>query len=238
VNFFLQSLIAFLPRQYRKVVLRGGEVSPGPAIASGVAQVLVCFDLLVRYYFAFANQLLRTVPDQVTYGAYSSSGEPGLMGIGVLLLSFVLQPLTIPLAYLVCEGASRILGAVLMGEIRGSLVLWLVAVGQARVEAWREEKKLGARVADEVAATDEGLRIASCRAKVDWDEWVTISHRQVLYEVAAQEVGVPPRPFVYLLRPKPEFKVIRGLRHYSPEEGLKGQEPHVPSGLVSAAPLQ
>lgn len=222
MNFIVQSLIAFLPKGYRLKLLRGGEVPPEAAIASGVAQILIFFYLLVRYYLAFSHHWLRAAPDEVTYGAYSSSGEPGLMGVGVFMLfSFVLQPLTMLLLYLVIEGASRSLGVVLSGEIRGNLLLWLVEIGQEKVEAWREQKRLGPRVVDEVVATEDELRIASCRAKADWDERVTIAYQQGLYEVAAQEHGVAPRPFIYVLRKKPEFKVIRGLRQYSPDEGVR-----------------
>ena len=50
---------------------------------------------------------------------------------------------------------------------------------------------------------------------------MTVSYEDQLYEVASQEEGTPPRRFVYLLRPKPDHKVVRGLHHYDPEEALK-----------------
>ncbi len=222
MNFSLQSLIAFLPLQYRKVVLRGGEVSRGPAMFSGAVEVAIAMDLLIRHYFAYANHWLSGVPDPVWMGGYSATGEPSMMGLGVfMLIGFLVQPLTLVLLYFAAEGGSRGLAAAMVGEVRGSLPFWLVAVARNKFEAWREEKRLGPRVADEVAATEEGLRIASCRQKADWDERVTIAYQQVMYEVAGEQAGEAPRQFVYLLRKKPEFKVIRGLRHYSPDEGLR-----------------
>ncbi len=219
MNFFFQSLIAFLPLQYRKAVLRGGEVSRGPAMFSGAVEVAIAMDLLIHHYFAFAYHYLNGMPLEVYNGGMMNSGEASLIGLGAfVLVGFVLQPLTIVLLYFAAEGGSRGLAALLVGEIRGSLPFWLVAFARNKTEAWREEKRLGPRVADEVASTDDGLRIASCRPKDDWNDRVTISYRQGLYEVAGQETGSGPRPFVYLLRPKPEFKVIRALRYYAPDE--------------------
>jgi hypothetical protein len=228
MNFLLQALIAFLPRQYRKVVLRGGEVSRGPAMASGAAEVLLAMDLLIHHYFAYANHWLSRVPDRVWMGGFSAEGEPSMMGLGVfMLVGFLLQPLTIILLYFAAEGGSRGLAALMAGEIRGSLPIWLLAFARNKMEAWREEKKLGPRIADEVEKTaPEGdeLRIASCRPKPDWNDRVTISYQQALYEVASQETGPGPRPFVYLLRPRPEYKVIRALRYYVPDEVLKAKK--------------
>jgi hypothetical protein len=225
MNFILQSLIAFLPREYRRKLLHGGEVSPNAAIASGVVQCVIFFDLLMHYYFSFAHHWLGSVPEEVSYGAYSSAGETGMMGVGVfLLVAFVLQPLTLFLLYLVIEGVSRVLGVVFSGEVRGSLLIWLVAVAREKLEARKEEAKLGPRIADaveKISGEADGLRIASCRPKADWDDRVTIAYQQGLYEIAGQETGVAPRPFVYVLRHKPEYKVIRGLRHYAPDEVLR-----------------
>jgi hypothetical protein len=228
MNFFFQSLIAFLPRQYRKVVLRGGEVSRGPAMVSGAVEVFLAMDLLIHYYFGFANHWLNRVPLEVYNGGMMNSGEASLIGLGAfVLVGFVLQPLTIVLLYFAAEGGSRGLAALMAGEIRGSLPIWMVAFLQNKVEAWREEAKLGPRISDHVEKMprdSNDLRIASCRPKPDWDDRVTISYQQALYEVGSQETGSAPRPFVYLLRPKPEYKVIRALRYYAPDEVLKAKE--------------
>ena len=194
MDFFLQSLIAFLPLQYRKVVLRGGEVARGPAMFSGAVEVVIAMDLLIHYYFAYAHHWLSGVPDPVWMGGFSATGEPSMMGLGVfMLVGFLLQPLTLVLLYFAAEGASRGLAAVMAGEIRGSLPIWLLAVARNKMKAWREEKKLGPRITDQVEKTaPEGtdLRVASCRPKPEWDERVTISYQQTLYEVASQETGL------------------------------------------------
>ena len=192
---------------------------------SGAVEVALAMNLLIHHYFAYANHWLRGVPDPVWMGGFSATGEPSMMGLGVfMLVGFLVQPLTIVLLYFAVEGASRGLAALMVGEIRGSLPFWAVAFARNKIETWREEKKLGPRIADQIEKTlpdGNELRIASCRPKPDWNDRVTISYQQALYEVAREETGAEPRPFVYLLRPKPEYKVIRALRYYAPDEVLK-----------------
>ena len=225
MNIFVASLLAFLPERSRRAWLHGSGVPAIAGILSGAAELLVFFDLLIHHYFAFANHWLRAVPDPVWMGGFSSEGEPAMMGLGVfVLIGFVLQPLTTVLLYFSLEGAVRMVAAVLSGEVAGSLPFWLIAFAQGKAEAWREEAKMGPRIADQVEKLESeagDLRVASCRPKPDWDDRVTISYQQMLYEVAKQENGVRPRPFVYLLKRKPEYKVIRALRHYHPEEVLR-----------------
>ena len=82
---------------------------------------------------------------------------------------------------------------------------------------------LGARVTDKVEpveSADVKLRIHSCRQKTDWDQRITIFYNEQLYEVAGTETGAAPRRYIYLLRPKPANKIVRGTYHYSPNEAL------------------
>ena len=69
------------------------------------------------------------------------------------------------------------------------------------------------------------LRISSCRPKGNWDKWMTVMYEEKLYEIAAAELGQPPRPYLYLLRTKPESKVIRGLHRYDPNEVFQEEWP-------------
>jgi hypothetical protein len=85
---------------------------------------------------------------------------------------------------------------------------------------------LGVRVADEVEpvqSEDVKLRVRSCRQKPDWDQRITIFYNEQLYEIAGTEKGTAPRRYVYLLRPKPASKIVRGTYHYSPTEALSRQ---------------
>ncbi len=64
------------------------------------------------------------------------------------------------------------------------------------------------------------LRIASCREK-PWDNLITISYEDRLYEVAEERVEEGPRPFLYLLRFQPANKIVRRIHRYDPYEALR-----------------
>jgi hypothetical protein len=64
------------------------------------------------------------------------------------------------------------------------------------------------------------LKIRSCRRK-QWSYLTTILYNDQLYVLHGEESGLAPRRFVYLLRCKPEQKVVRGLQCYDPEEPLR-----------------
>jgi hypothetical protein len=90
------------------------------------------------------------------------------------------------------------------------------------------EYQLGPRICDLVVAAPEGkqeydLEIASCRPK-DWNQSLTISYGDHLFELAEISKAEAPRRFVYRLRKAPVSKVVRGLHLYDPLEGT-GEEP-------------
>ncbi|HEY5163101.1 MAG TPA: hypothetical protein VII81_08820, partial [Terriglobales bacterium] len=65
---------------------------------------------------------------------------------------------------------------------------------------------------------DFALVIASCRPK-PWNNMTTISYEEKLYELAREAQAQPPRRWVYILRKRPESKIIRGaLYQYRPDE--------------------
>lgn len=68
------------------------------------------------------------------------------------------------------------------------------------------------------------LRIASCREK-PWDNLLTISYEDRLYEVAEERVDEGPRPFLYLLRFQPANKIVRRIHRYDPYETLRQPQP-------------
>jgi hypothetical protein len=139
-------------------------------------------------------------------------------------MEYMILPVTLLLIYFLIEGLVRFSAALVTGEVVGTMPLHLVAWARARVRQMAAERALGPVVADEVQA-GEGhdcvLRVLSCRPKEGWNHLMTVSYNDVLYEVASQQAGTPPRRYVYLLRFKPEHKVVRGLHLYDPEEVLK-----------------
>ncbi len=135
-------------------------------------------------------------------------------------LEYFFTPRTWPLAFFFFDGSFRLLAAI-GGQALGTLPLYFVAWIQGWFERRSARRRLGPLVADLVERGDGSrfeLRISSCRPRRNWDKWMTVLYEEKLYEIAAAELGAPPRPFVYLLRAKPEWKVIRGLHRYHPNE--------------------
>ncbi len=136
-------------------------------------------------------------------------------------LEYVFHPHALLLGYFFAEGIIRFVVALVSGESLGTLPLCLLAWTQARITTQAEKRKLGPRVADIVERGDGenfDLRIASWQEKEDWENPITISYRDDLYEILAREKSAPPRPFVYLLKRKPASEIIRLLYYYYPEE--------------------
>jgi hypothetical protein len=95
-----------------------------------------------------------------------------------------------------------------------------VSLKERLAQSWRREAP---PVADEVEPGDGSefdLRIASCREK-PWDHLLTVSYEDRLYELAEEQPGEPPRPFLYLLRFHPANKVVRRIHRYDPYETLR-----------------
>lgn len=215
----LQQVACLLPRRYRKNV----EVTAMSATTSGVVQLFLCLGLFIYRYLHFSGaQVFGNT--RVMLKAAEVGGETAMMGSGIFVLAvYLFQPITILLAYLACEGALRLVAANITGEVVPNLLLSAVSLIHEKLGARASELAQGTRVADQVEmvqSADVRLRIRSCRQKPEWDQRVTIFYNEELYEVAGTEMGTAPRRYVYLLRPKPASKTVRGTYHYSPTEAL------------------
>ena len=219
VHFLISSVASFLPERWRRQV----AVSISSAAISAVAEFVFCLGALIYRYFAFMHMRLLANMDVMLKSA-ERAGETAIMGSGfVLLLEYVIQPVTIILCYFAFEGIVRLVAAVVTQEIYPSLPLYLASLTKQKLESVQQERALGERIVDEVRFVESSavtLQIASCRPKEGWNKLTTIAYQDQLYELAAVKEGMAPRPFVYLLRPKPDHKVIRGIHHYDPEEVL------------------
>ncbi len=216
--WILGLVASLLPERWRPV----GLVSWPNSFASGIAQLLTCGTVVLYRYFVYANARMMLVPASVTLSAAERNGETAVMGLGIIILiEYLIHPVTILLIYFCIEGLVRAVAAYIGGETVGTLPLVLLAWVAQKYTARSYERSLGKRVPDVVEKPGPAgydLRIASCRPKLGWDRLLTISYEDELYEVAEQESGSPPFQFVYLLRKKPEGKVIRGLHRYDPAE--------------------
>ena len=221
------ALLALLPARYRRRFAESDLDVEHGAFLGAVAQLVLCLGFFIYGYLHFLQQHMGDLATTlIKHGAEEAMASEGVQfGAGFLTLGeYMIRPTTWLLAYFALEGLLRALGAAITGEIIPTLPLALVGWVHTRRDARRAERTLGPRVADEVEAATAyspwDLRIRSCRPK-PWTALTTISYEDQLYELAAVEPSDPPRRFVYLLRKKPEGKVIRGLHHYRPEETLE-----------------
>lgn len=198
--FLRQFLLSFLPPRYR-----GGPAhDPGAYLAaaagvSGFLEMLVFGTLYIGGFVAYTD---RAVIGPLAWAEY------------------LFYPPAWPLAFFFFDGGLRFLGS-FTGQALGSIPLYFAAWIQGFFERRSARRRLGALVPDLVERGDGSryeLRISSCRPRTNWDKWMTVAYEDRFYEIASAELGQPPRPYVYLLRTKPESKVIRGLHRYHPDE--------------------
>ena len=219
MHLLIGVIASFLPQRYRPAI----SVTAPAATIAGTAQLLFCLGALLHRYLTFTHDHLFA-DMHVMMKAAQIGGEAAVMGSGLfVLMEYLIQPLTIVLCYFAFEGVVRLVAATITQEIVPTLPLYLVLLLQQKLHGIRHERALGERIIDEVRFVESSpcnLRIASCRPKEGWNKLITIAYQDELYEVAAAQEGNPPRPFVYLLRRKPDHKVIRGIHHYDPQEAL------------------
>lgn len=201
LSFLASLVLSFLPPRYRQPWRHAESLELARAGAlSGLLEAFLGLLLLIGGFISYAPQAW----------------------IGPMAwMEYILHPQAIFLAYLFAEGSIRFVVALAGGQTLGTLPLYLVAGTHSALERKRARDALGPLVADEVErgdGTEFELRVRSCRPKPNWDRLLTVSYEETLYEVAKQEAGAPPRPYVYLLRKMPEGKVVRGLHHYDPNE--------------------
>jgi hypothetical protein len=230
-NFVIGLFLVLLPSRFRHRWFSNwhGNLRTS-AMLSGIAQILSALAILVLRYPHFAERQMAQIDPRVFIAAAEQSGESAVRGFGlIVLLAYVIQPLTVLLGYFAIEGVVRLIGAVGTGEVVGTLPLTLIEKAIYKWSAHQAEKMQGARVPDLVSppAVDGSgydLAISSCRCKPEWDHLTTISYDDKLYVVADYIEGDTPRKHVYLLRYAPAHKVVRGLHHYDPEEVLAKED--------------
>ena len=92
---------------------------------------------------------------------------------------------------------------------------------------------MGPAVADAVERLPDGrIRIASAAVKAGWNSSVTIGIDGQWFEVEREEQAQPPRPYVYVLRPAPPGKILRGYQQY-PAATVETVAGKMPSGLTT-----
>jgi hypothetical protein len=217
MDLFLSTPLSFLPKRYREI-FTPYELPAAAGIWSGFLEALINIGVLVRGYYAYMNWRMASLPVEVFPPAGEKGGQSAIMGMGsIFMLEYLIHPLSISFIFFTLEGFVRAIGA---DEVLPSFPLQILAFLHSELDAQSHERRLGARIRDEVQPiAANSLRIASCRPK-PWTQLTTISHEGVLYELAGVDKGPAPRPFVYILRKKPTTAVIRGIHDYNPDEAL------------------
>lgn len=198
MDFLFALLLSFLPPYFRRPFVHHARTHLVRASAfSGFFEIVLVAILYARGFIEF-------IP-RASIGPAAS-------------LEFFFSWQGMVLAFFFLDGAVRLLAAV-AGQSLGTIPLYVVAW----LDEWRARrarKKTALPLVPDLVepSSGDGLRIYSCRTRKNWDKWMTVMHEEKLYEIASAEITAPPRPYLYLLRPKPESKVIRGFHRYHPEE--------------------
>ncbi len=221
MDLFLSTLLSFLPKRYREI-FTPYELPAAAGVWSGLLEALINLGLLVRGYYAYMNWRMASLPAEVFTRAGEKGGESAIMGMGsIFMLEYLIHISTILFILFTLEGFVRAIAAIGADEVLPSFPLQILAFLHIKLDAQSHERRMGARIRDEVQPLGaNSLRIASCRPK-PWTQLTTISHEGVLYELAGEDEGPAPRPFVYILRKKPTTAVIRGIHDYNPDEALE-----------------
>jgi hypothetical protein len=207
MHFLRAFFLSFLPPRYRRAAAGRGRAPKhdsntyliAAAGVSGFFEMVVFGTIYIAGFVAYTDR--------------------AVIGPAAFLEYFFYPPAWL-LALFLFDGGLRLLAS-LAGQALGSIPLYFVVWIHGWFERRSANRRLGPLIADLVERGDGSryeLRISSCRPRANWDKWMTVMYEEKLYEIAAAELGQPPRPYVYLLRTKPESKVIRGLHRYHPDE--------------------
>jgi hypothetical protein len=226
LDYLASAVVTAVPERYRKWVLRDTAVDPAGAVSSGALQLLGCVVALIARYLAHIQQR----PADIAAAAIKAGAEDILanrqvqLGAGILTLAeYLIQPLTLLLAYFAFEGVVRGTAALVTREIVPTLPLQAIAWTHGKIEDWARRRALGPLLADLVTpgnGSTYALEIHTCRQRT-WTPSLTIEFQDRRYEMVSESEGVPPRRWIYRLREALPTKPYRGVHRYDPEELLR-----------------
>jgi len=217
-------LISLLPPRYRcHFVSRDAHEIEQPALVSGLVQIAAAIFFLIAELYATYAVIApdRDLAKEAFNGQLLGASHPG-SGI-FAFFNFALTPSHLVALYFMFEGAVRVFSAGFSSHSVGTLPFYFVSGIHNWLEPRIHEKRMGARVVDEVVECNEethSLKILSCRPKLDWHRNITIRYREGFYQMFKEEPGDQPRPFVYYLRKPPLGHLIVVIRDYSPTDIL------------------
>ncbi len=137
-------------------------------------------------------------------------------GIAIFItLEYLAHPLSLFLLYLTIEGGARFVGGFIAGEVLPNFLVFLGFKGMQVAKRRHRRRRIGDLPPDTlVRLSDDRIRIGCAQPKERWNSSITIGMNGAWFEVERSEAGAPPRPFVYVLRPAPQGKILRGYEEY------------------------
>ena len=205
-------LLSFCPAAIRRRLRPGSQLTVlRSATWGGLAQALLAgFILVVRLKNHFVLRAQQLGPH------IAGSNETGQTIIaGIVLLDFLIHPLSLLLLYLAIEGFIRFAGGLITGEIVPNLLVSLyfkTADSVSRSSARRRGAPAVPDIAERLA--DGRIRIFSAGQKAGWNSSVTIGIGGQWFELESEAQAPLPRAFTYVLRPASPGKVLRGYQEY------------------------
>jgi hypothetical protein len=226
-------LVSLLPEQYRATsLLQGSEQLWLATIVCGLSQAMMFgFAFMSRFY----SQILPAM-GQAGVAVLNSEKGPMMnemqvrLSTGVLgVAGFALQPVNMFLGYMVVEGMMRAFAAFVLGEIFGTLPLYLVSLIHRRLRPTRHQTS--ASTPDEIQPPRDDtydVHVLSCLPKREWTPYVAIRFRNELYILVGEESEEGPRPFGYRLRKNPTGQVLMRVREYQLDDPgeIQGRTPN------------
>ena len=205
-------LLSFCPAKVRQAWRPSSQLTVlRAAMLGGAAQFLLMALVLVaqfKHYFIARSQ--QMAPHM---GGMNSTGEAVITVL--VVLEFLLHPLSFFLLYVALEGAIRFVGSLVTAEIVPSLLVFLFFKLSDSTSRSISRRRQGPPMADTMERLpDRRIRIASARPMPGWNSSITIGIDGQWFEVEHEEHAQLPRPYVYVLRPAPPGKILRGYQEY------------------------
>ena len=178
---------------------------------SGAAQFLITALVLIaqfKHYFIVRSQ--QMAPHM---GGVNSTGEAVITVL--VVLEFLFHPLPFFLLYVALEGAIRFIGGLVTAETVPSLLVFLFFKLSESTSRSINQRRQSPPLADTLERLPNSrVRIASATPKHSWNASITIGIDGQWFEIEREEHAQPPRPYVYILRPAPPGKILRGYQEY------------------------
>jgi hypothetical protein len=211
-SIFRDFLLSFCPTKVRQAWRPNSQLTVlRAAMWSGAAQFLIATLVLTEqfthYFTARSQQMAPHMAD------VNSTGNAFITVL--VVLEYLLHPLSLLLLYTALEGAVRAIGSLVTAEVVPSLFVFLFFKLSASTSRSISRQRMGPPVADAVERLPgDRIRISSALPKDGWNSSVTIGCDGQWFEVEREEPAQPPRPYVYVLRPAPPGKILRGYQEY------------------------